>query len=464
MSAFMRGMKFIVVGLVASLVGLGCSSDEKSATTSPPTIVATGDTTAPPETDAADTTAAPVETSPVTEPVAPEATTTETEPPETVPETVPDTLPIDEDLLAVEREIIEYLASDELAGRDAGTDGSLAAQEFLIEELASFADPLSGDPSDPESYRSVFDAGTNLLAVIPGSDLVDEYIIVGAHYDHIGSDCIGSGAEDSVCNGATDNAAGVAVALAVGRILAGDEAGPRRSVIIALWDAEEDGLLGSAAYLAAPVVPLEQTVAYVNFDIQGTNISPALRNLTVMVGAETGGPNLVAAGEAATLSSLLDTVSLSLLFGQGRSDHANFVTAGIPSVFFTDATPPCYHTVFDDASIVDYPKLEQQIFTAEALTIDLADTDDLPEFVPNTPAATYDDAVTMFDVLTAAQPDFSRFPAADKAIADQFVLDLGVMVDAGPEAFDAADVGVLLGGTVQIVTLWASGECDGFLE
>ena len=101
---------------------------------------------------------------------------------------------------------------------------------------------------EPATARQTFDAGTNLLGLIPGHDLADQYVIVGA---------------------------------------------PRRSVIIALWDAEEDGLLGSAAFVANPVVPPAQTVAYVNFDIQGTNISPSLRDLTVLIGAETGGPNLV---------------------------------------------------------------------------------------------------------------------------------------------------------------------------
>jgi len=52
-------------------------------------------------------------------------------------------------------------------------------------------------------------------------------------------------------------------------------------VIIGLWDSEEDGLLGSAAYVTFPLVPLTQTIAYLNFDIQGTNISTSLRNLTV---------------------------------------------------------------------------------------------------------------------------------------------------------------------------------------
>ena len=216
--------------------------------------------------------------------------------------------------------------------------------------------------------------------------------------------------------------------------------------------------------MANPLVPLARTVAYVNFDIQGTNISPALRDLTVMVGSETGGPNLVAAAVAATEESALDTVPLSLLFGQGRSDHATFVGAGVPSVFFTDATPPCYHTVGDDTSIVDYPKLVEQELTAETLVFDLADTDAVPVFDPSAPPATYDDAVAMHDIVVQAQPDFVRFSDTDRAVADKYVTDLGAIVDAGPGAFDDAAVGTLLGGAVAIVQAWSNGQCDGFLD
>ena len=371
----------------------------------------------------------------------------------------------DEDpVIAGYRTVVETLASDELAGRDNGTQGSVAAQEFLIGQLSEFAQPLAPGATGPDAFRQAFGVGTNLVAIIPGSDLADQYVILGAHYDHLGSDCTGTGSADNICNGATDNATGVAAALAVARSIAGDEQPPRRSVVIGLWDAEEDGLLGSAAYLASPLVPLAQTVAYVNFDMQAINISPSLRNLTVLVGAETGGPNLVAAAKAATAASTLDTVMLSLLFGQGRSDHANFVNAGIPSAFFTDATPPCYHTVGDDTSIVDYPKLQQQVLTADALTRDLMNTDALPTYDPNAPGATYDDAVAIHSLLVQAQPDFSRFSDADKAASEQFLADMSVIVDAGPDAFDDAAIGRLLGGTVAIVELLSTGECDGFLE
>ena len=62
-----------------------------------------------------------------------------------------------------------------------------------------------------------------------------------------------------------------------------------------MWDAEEDGLLGSAYYASDPLVPLEQTVAYINFDIQGSDLLPSIANSTIAVGAETGGQTLVEA-------------------------------------------------------------------------------------------------------------------------------------------------------------------------
>ena len=362
-------------------------------------------------------------------------------------------------------DVVAALASDDLEGRDDGTPGSVAAQDVIIEQLQAIgAEPLSGSADDPDAYRQTFANGTNVLAVLPGSELPDEYVVVGAHYDHLGHDCDGVTADDDICNGATDNAAGVAAALAVGKALAeGDEA-PRRSVVLAFWDREEDDFAGSLQFLEDPPVPLDSVVGYVNFDIQGANLSPALKDVTVMVGAETGGPNLEAAATAATEGSDLTTLDLSLLFGQGRSDHAVFADAGIPVVFFTDANAPCYHTTGDELEIVDFDKLDQQIGTALRLTEDLAATDDVPEYTPDTPAATYEDAQSMLAILEQAEPDFSRFSTADEAASQQFLTDLTAIVDAGPEAFDDAAVGTLLQGSVGIVSALSTGECDGFLD
>jgi len=362
------------------------------------------------------------------------------------------------------RGVVEALADDEMEGRDNGSDGSTLAQDFLVDQLGQFSDPLDGDSL--EGYGHTFALGTNLIGVIAGGDRAEEYVVLGAHYDHLGwGGCRTDTPGDMVCNGAGDDASGVATVLEIGRSLAADPEPPPRTVVLALWDAEEDGLAGSAAYVDDPPVPLEDTAVYLNWDIQGSNLSPALADSTVMIGAETGGPNLIAAAQAATEDSSLQTLVLSLRFGGGRtSDHVTFAAAGVPTVFFTDGTTPCYHTSHDDVSTLDFEKLGQQIHTGMVLTRDLVATDDLPEYDGTTPPATYDDAVSMLDVLSAGQPDFERFSPDVQATAEQFLIDLQSMVDAGEQAFDDAAVSTLLGGSVDVVEALSSGECDGFLD
>lgn len=347
---------------------------------------------------------------------------------------------------------IAALADDAMEGRDNQTPGSALAQDHLVDQLSDFAEPLV------EDFRQPFAEGTNVLAVIPGGELTDEYVVLGAHYDHLGRDCPTSTPGDDVCNGAADNAAGVAAVLEIGRRLA-EDGPPRRSVILAFWDAEEDGLLGAEAYVDDPPVPLDQTTAYLNWDIQGVNLLPSLATTTVVVGAETGGPALVEAATTAAEASALDPLPLSLLFGQGRSDHAVFVGAGVPSVFFTDANSGCYHTSQDDLAALDLDKLAQQITIGEALARDQVGTDTPPTFDPDAPAATYDDAGSMLAVVTRAEPDVDLFPAEGQAAVRQFITDLEAIRDAGAEAFDDTSVGVLLGGSAQLVELLADSTC-----
>lgn len=371
-------------------------------------------------------------------------------------------------------ELVTALASDEMNGRDNTTAGSQLARDLLVAELSQFAEPIylaieGGDGFlQPYQYERTTDSGssveegTNILAVIPGSELPDEYVMVGAHYDHHGNDCQGITADDNICNGANDNAAGVGVVMRIVRAIAADGA-PRRSIIVALWDGEEDGLIGSRAYVEDPAIPLDQTIAYVNFDIQGANLLPSLANSTILVGAETGGPNLVSHATEATAASSLDTVMLSLLFGQGRSDHAVLVAAGVPSVFFTDANTGCYHTVKDDIEAVDFGKLEQQSNTAEALTRALLATDDVPQLDADAPTSTYKDAAQLLRIVAAAEPDFGYFGDAQRTTAEQYLVDLQSVVDAGAEAFDDDANGILLGGAVQLVTALSEVECDPFI-
>jgi hypothetical protein len=428
-----------VLALVASACSSG-GSDDGGADTTPESAATTTlpeTTTDPTTSNAPETTEAPSTT---------EATAAET----TTPETADTGLDV--------HDLLEALASDEMNGRNNQTPGSLLAQELLVGQLSQFAEPAFPEVGGDAGYLQPYDVGTNIIAIIPGAELADEYVMIGAHYDHLGNDCRGVGPDDDICNGATDNAAGVVAAIDIARSIAADGP-PRRSVIITLWDGEEDGLVGSRRYTENPVVPLEQTVAYVNFDIQGSNLLPSLATSTILVGAETGGPNLVDSARRATQASTLNTVMLSLLFGQGRSDHAVLVGAGVPSVFLTDSSSGCYHTVEDDIDGVDFAKLDQQIVTAEALTRDLIATDTPPVLDPDAPMITYDDASELLELVAAAEPDFGLLGPEARAAVEQYLIDLQAIVDAGPVAFDDVAEGTVLGGAAVLVSALAELDC-----
>lgn len=139
--------------------------------------------------------------------------------------------------------IVSYLASDDLMGRNTGTDGIEASAVFIENELKKH-----GIKPYFETYRDEFSArgktAYNVVGFIEGKDakLKNEFVIVGAHYDHIG---FGKKVEnDSIANGANDNATGTSAVLAIAKHLAKVN-NNKRSVLIALFSAEEMGLLGS---------------------------------------------------------------------------------------------------------------------------------------------------------------------------------------------------------------------------
>jgi hypothetical protein len=349
---------------------------------------------------------------------------------------------------------VRRLAGDDTAGRNNNTPGSTTARQYLLDQIQPITDPLGG------SYTQAINLGTNVLGVIPGTDLPGKYVIVGAHYDHLGSSCTSKQAGDTICNGATDNATGVAATLAIARAIAGNPT--RRSVIVAFWDREEDGLLGSGAYTQSPLVPLADTVGYVNFDIQGANLLPALRSTTFAVGAESGGTRFQDIVRAAADPQSLDTNLFSAIFGQGRSDYANFLNVDVPSVFFTDSTGPCYHTNQDEPGIVDYGKLDQQIATALATTRELANTTTPPVWTENDPVV-YTDVVTFADVVDLAATNLDRFSAQDQQTITNIKTRVDAIRDDGPDEFEQNDVSTLIGDAVTAVNLLTRGTCESFI-
>jgi hypothetical protein len=257
----------------------------------------------------------------------------------------------------------------------------------------------------------------------------------------------------------------VAAVLSMARAIAAQSVKPRRSVVLALWDQEEDGLVGSRYYVDHPLVPLADTVGYVNFDIQGANLLPSLRNTSFAVASETGGVRLEQIVRSAINAHTLDTEMLSSIFGQNRSDYVSFLGKQIPSVFFTDATGPCYHTNDDEAGVVDFGKLGQQSAIALRATRELANTDTPPAFAPGTPLVTYGDAVVLQRVMELVWRDRDRFSAEDQQTLETIRADLTRIVLDGRAAFDGDDGGTVLGHAATVVlSLLPKGECDGFLS
>ena len=152
--------RVLLVLVLVGAIAAGCSSSDAPDAAAPAGTAAAASTAAP--------TTADIDTSPATEPT------------DTVVDTAPDTAAGTTDPIAPDpgdaalRDVVAMLSDDALAGRDNGTEGSARAQDELVGLLQEFAQPVVPDAAGTLGYRQGFDGGTNLLAVIPGSDLADE--------------------------------------------------------------------------------------------------------------------------------------------------------------------------------------------------------------------------------------------------------------------------------------------------
>jgi len=369
------------------------------------------------------------------------------------------------------RTVVTKLASEKIAGRDNNTPGSALAQTYLIRKLRRLGTGLNGGGRADAAYKQPFvhigETGTNLLALIPGTDRT-EYVMIGAHYDHLDSrsdasgHCFANGEPGhQVCNGAADNASGVAATLAIGKAL--KKLKPRRSVILAFWDSEEDFLTGSNYYAQHPLVPNAAVKGYINFDIQGANLLPSVKTVSFAIGSETGGPGFQQLVADAIQAEGLDTKLLSYIFGQLRSDYVNLVGVGIPTVFFTDANNGCYHTVNDDVQFVDFKKLRRQTHIAFRTAVALTETDSPPPFVsPNSPLATFADLQQVAAVTEAGMADIGLLTPDDQTMLGGANAALQALVADGPAAFDDTDVQTLLGSAVNLVNALRRVPCQKF--
>lgn len=259
---------------------------------------------------------------------------------------------------------LRALAADSMEGRRAGTPGGERARRFVAAALREAGvTPFGDDLARPFALAGEDGgAGTavNLVGFVRGTRRPDRYLVVTAHYDHVGV------RDGEVFNGADDNASGVAALLALARHLAASP--PEHSVVLAALDAEEGGLRGARAFLADPPVAREAIELNVNLDMvgrnergelyaAGTHHYPFLR------------PHLerVAARAPVSLRFGHDSPDLGSDDWTSQSDHGVFHAAGIPFVYFGVEDHPDYHRPTDDAE-----RIEPAFFVNAARTVILA--------------------------------------------------------------------------------------------
>jgi Zn-dependent M28 family amino/carboxypeptidase len=254
------------------------------------------------------------------------------------------------------RASVEYLASDALEGRATPSPGLDKAADFIAEQFRKTGlRPISG------SYfqEAPVNGGTarNVAGLLRGTDpkLRDTYVIVSSHYDHIG---MAKSGDDLIFNGANDDASGTASLIEIAKVLEGYR--PRRSVLFITFFGEERGLLGSRYYAQHPLVPLEATIAQLNFEQMGrTDASngPQLRGANI-TGYEMSDLAILLsdAADQEGVRIWKDPMASDAYFG--RSDNQALADRGIPAHTVSVAYDfPDYHKVTDTADKIDYENM-----------------------------------------------------------------------------------------------------------
>ena len=270
------------------------------------------------------------------------------------------------------------LTADSMDGRGVGTRGIDLAARYIAERFreVGLAPALDGSyfhefvvRADAPAVAHTTLGGTvarNVVGIVRGSEWPGSFVVIGAHYDHLGLGGMGSLDPDStgvVHNGADDNASGTAALLEVARLVA--QARPKRTVVAIAFSGEELGLLGSTSFVKDAPIALDSIYAMINMDMVGR-----LRGRRL---------DLFGANSAEELPAILDEVNESFGLelaasgdGYGRSDHSSFYAAGRPVVHFFTGTHEDYHRTTDDWEKLNIEGIDEVARFAADLTLALA--------------------------------------------------------------------------------------------
>ena len=239
----------------------------------------------------------------------------------------------------------QTLSADNMAGRGIGTAGGVKAREYVAARFKS-----AGVKTFHDSYFQPFEVtaksgakinGANVVGYVEGAKYKDKYIVITAHYDHLGT------RNGEIYNGADDDASGVAALFAIAEYFKQNK--PVHSIIFAAFDGEESGFLGSAKFIKEPPVAKESIALNVNMDMVAHNDKNELY----------ASGTFHYAALKPTLEKIVKTASVKLILGHDRpeqksddwtnqSDHFVFHQQKIPFVYFGVEDHKDYHKPTDD--------------------------------------------------------------------------------------------------------------------
>lgn len=275
---------------------------------------------------------------------------------------------------AIEQHVY-ILTSPEFEGRNNNTPGNAAARQYLIQQLEEYGI----GPARAEGYEVPFShlgsRGVNIFGWIPGNDpkLAQEYVIISAHYDHLGVK------QGVLYPGANDNACGCAVVLEIARILSKHRARLKRSVLISLFDAEEDMMKGSLHYAANPIVPLSQLTCVLDMDLIGRPLLDRFPQKFMVFGTEYS-PILRELASSVKSSTSLDVQLAGTDLIGPRCDYFSFWIRKRPFLFLTRGQQKAYHQPYDIPETIDYIGLHQVARFAISIAEKLTQHSEAPQY------------------------------------------------------------------------------------
>jgi len=277
----------------------------------------------------------------------------------------------------LQRHLVIY-SSDEFEGRDTGSEGQRKAVNYLREQYKiigveagdpdqDYFQPMTLNFSPKRGLPSVNVETENVIAIIKGSEIPDEYVIITSHLDHVGIE------DGQIYNGADDDGSGTVAMLEMAeafKLAEKEGKNPKRSIVFLHVSGEEKGLLGSRYYTDNdPIYPLKNTVVNLNLDMIG-RIDPTReaknRDYIYLIGTDHDSQELHDVSEETNRKTV--NMTLDYRFNDVndpnrfyyRSDHYNFAKNGIPVIFYFSGTHDDYHQPTDTVEKIEFDLLEMR--------------------------------------------------------------------------------------------------------